>query len=458
VTDGTFINGIRKAMVCIICIPVLIVMLLLGTLGLNIGGFGCDGNVLFDLINHRLYWISDNVLKPQWKMHDSKSVIFGSSLLIACILLEDIPQVVIIFLIEDKIKLDHPRGNISSTAFLNLTFIIFDILYKFAKAIDLESDVNYVVCTIQGNEKCISSLTVAGANQLLSTSWDETAKLWNTTTGKCIKEFKCEYIVNDAVVLGDSKVIISCSGYRICICNIITGDLENTIHLTFRPVFVSLSPDGKCIFTGGSSDGNFIQRWDDLLSNECSFIYNWSATSLVFLDNDTFVSINAINKNEKYVRVGNINITEPTQTFKLQSQARSVVSMSPTVFLIGDTKGNVHQFVCTNYEWKLDSTTQQSRSEIDSLTKVNEFLFVVSDEAIAKLCSIKNPSLPLFVFRGHVDWIHSSVFLKGQNAIATGDIGGYIEIWSIEKDFENYLQKIPKSNSKGDNLDGEHNV
>ena len=85
-------------------------------------------------INSKLVWIFDNVLTPIIDNTNQKPTFSSSAILLFDIVIEDIPQLVVTFLIEDNIKSDDPTGRISDAVLLNLTFAIFDILYKVAEA------------------------------------------------------------------------------------------------------------------------------------------------------------------------------------------------------------------------------------------------------------------------------------------------------------------------------------
>ena len=72
-----------------------------------------------------------------WKRTKKKLAFSSGTVLFFGILLEDIPQLVITFRIEDKIKSDDPMRQISNAALINLLFATFDILHKLAQAYDL---------------------------------------------------------------------------------------------------------------------------------------------------------------------------------------------------------------------------------------------------------------------------------------------------------------------------------
>ena len=100
-------------------------------------------------------------------------------------------------------------------------------------------------------------------------------------------------------------------------------------------------------------------------------------------------------------------------------------------------------------------TVKDHTKEITSLTKVNKSLFIfTSYEKTAKLWDIRTmDSKSEFTFRGHSTFIYSSVYLEEQKAIATGDGGGNIAVWSISKYLENDEDGIQNNatNTQDDN-------
>ena len=87
-------------------------------------------------------WIATNVLTPLKHNTKQKPSFSSSTLLLFGILLEDIPQLVVTYLIEDQTKSNKRTSRISGSLYLNLTFAIFDMAHKIAKALDLSSDVH----------------------------------------------------------------------------------------------------------------------------------------------------------------------------------------------------------------------------------------------------------------------------------------------------------------------------
>ena len=461
-TDGRFANLIRSTMILISYIPFFIKWFFLWSLR-NIMERCYDyrsyhnsyreekNNRLYDWIDENQLWINHDMLPHLKEKLKGKRSFSSGSLLFVGIVLEDIPQLVISLVIENKIHSGNPIQNLSTAAMLNLTFAIFDIFHKLAEAYDLRNDlINLEYSTkrtIRAHNHVITSLVEVGTNQILSRSQDGTVKLWDTVSGNRVRKFKCESTFMDVVVIEPSYVITACRDKCIRVFNTAGGRRNTRLKLNFRPDFICVSPNRKSIFTGGSMENGFIERWDDLQSEKCSFTYSWTATAIEFLEEDFFVSID---KNKSVVHVGNINEKDPIQTFE-ELEIRSVLALSSTMFLIGDAVGRIHQFKYSGNIWKLTPKIQQLDTPILSLTRVNESLFLASDGPVANLYNIEDPTTTIFQFRGHTSWIWTSVFLKEQNTVASGDENGHIKIWSIEKYLEdNTLETPPNCDNNND--------
>ena len=461
-TDGRLVSWLRSAVYLILMLLAYIVWIPLHTIAelwdwifMNSHMYTCLCKCFYSF-HDSVRWIRYNVIPSLWHEAKRKPTFSSGTVLFFGILVEDIPQLIVTFLIEEKIKSDDPKGRISNAALINLLFAIFDIMHKLAQAYDLRTDVHNVAHnaaylvkrTIRAHGKWITSLTMASVNYVLSTCGDSTAKVWDVMTGKCIRAFESQSEVLDAVVvLGTSKVLLACK-YAINIFNFETGALEYTLELEFNPDFVSLSPDFGSFLTGkGAWAGvtySSLQRWDLPAGGVPQLLTTYKgtgATSITFLDNDTFVShhdkiSSTLSSNSSSVNIWHMNEEEPIHTLANDSNIYSVVAMSSVMFLIGDRKGRIKSFKLVNNQWNAHRVFEDHTSGITSLTKINDTLFVsTSDDTTAKLWDISKPeTCSLYTFRGHATIVLTSVYLEEEyQAIATGDYDGTIKIWAIEK-------------------------
>ena len=458
-TDGRLVYLMKVMLIWLILTPIFIVSLII----LILNEFlikPCLGeqNKAYKGISDMMEWTHENVIIPIRENESHKPTFSSSTLLFFGIVFEDIPQVVVTFLIEDKIRSDDPAGRISEAAMLNLVFAIFDILHKIAEALDLLSDVHNAGYAykkwVKAHSHEVYSLLAAGGNRILSASFSYIAsednykiiKLWDTAKGKfkAILKFKCESYIIDMVTVGTSKVMAACVDRKIRVFDFETGDfLGAPIELDFVPNFISLSHDSTSVLTS-SSKAPMIQSFD-IETNECLFTYDQGATALSFLDDSTFVTSSS--KYPDNIFVWKINNNKPIHTIELELPQKylefcnpychAVMAMSPTAFLIG--KGySIKVFEFANNQWICKSTFNEHTEDITSLTKVNESLFVsTSKDKTARLWDINNDLPCILTFLGHTTNIYSSVYLEEEKAIATGDENGNIAVWSIAKYLDN---------------------
>ena len=428
-TDGRLVSTLRSAvylmaflLLTIIYLPIIVIWL------------------IFDPIDDVFEYIRDNVLRPLWVRVKQTPSFSSGAVLFLGILVEDIPQLIVTFLIEDIIKSDHEE--FSNAALVNLFFAIFDIFHKLAQAYDLRKDVKNATYAVKrtisrGHVDAVRSLALAGVNQILSASEDATAKVWNADTGKCSQVFKCESSFENAVVLGTSKVLAaSYMDKSIRIFGFFTGALDYTLQLDYEPLFVCVSPDSGSFFTGGY---RLVQRWkmptgSSTTPQLITTYKGLGAIAITFLDNDTLVC----HYYSPFVCIWKIAEEEPMYTILTNEEdvlCSRVESMSPIMFLVGDCLGRINSFEFDNNLWSIHKKFNGHTGKITSLTKINETLFVsTSDDSTAKLWDItKVEASSLFTFQGHTSCVKSSVYLKKEQAIATGDSDGVINIWSIEK-------------------------
>ena len=459
-TDGRLVTLVRSAVLYMASILVGVV-LLLGTLYMPfvIGPliiiaflFACacnfdqDDTLEGDTSEDRGCdkWIIENILEPLWLKANQKPSFSTGAMLFFGIFVEDIPQLIVTFLIEDKIKSDHVEGQISNAALVNLFFAIFDIMHKLAQAYDLREDLQNpsfaVKRVIRAHGDEVKSLIFLDANQIISTSsYDKAVKVWDAATGKCKQVFKCESRVLNAMVSGTSKVLAACRDKNsIRIFDMVTGTLDYTLNLGFEPYFICISPYlERSFFTSAGSflQSNLLQRWDvptGSTTPQLIATYNCpGACSMSFLENDTFVCQNGSSS----VYLCNIHENDPIHSVTNDTNVWSVLGISSTMFLINDGK-RIKSFEFDNNDWIIHKIFKEEHNHwIRSLTKINTTLFVsTSDDATAKLWDIAQiePS-SIFTFRGHTTSVTSSMYWKGEQAIVTGDKYGTIKIWSIEK-------------------------
>ena len=124
-TDGRLVYWLKATLIWPIYSSIYILLLPLGLLNDLIIRKCCGYHTeIYKSIDDIIASIRDNVLIPIMDHANQKPIFSSSTLLFLGILLEDIPQLIVTFLIEDKIKSDDPSGRVSQAATFNLIFAI----------------------------------------------------------------------------------------------------------------------------------------------------------------------------------------------------------------------------------------------------------------------------------------------------------------------------------------------
>ena len=316
-TDGRMLNLLREMILCIRIAIFGFILAFLRTVLLVlyiIQTCWCDGNALYNRPESIVNWIDEYAFRPLFQRLSNKRSFSSGSIVFLGIFAEDLPQLIISFQIEIEMHRMKAFDDLSPGAILNLMFTILDILHKIAEAYDTKNDLinrrYYVQRTIRASNNKLKHLEVtSSANQKIISIPNKykTAKIYDPNTGKCVQKLKCEepYHINDVAVMDDdtSNIIIACNDKRLRTFELSTGVLKSTKKLNFQPFFVSLSPNGNSIFTGGYQ--TYTKRYDDLEANgECSFTYEWTTTALDFIDNESFVSFQ---KCYNVIKIGNVD-------------------------------------------------------------------------------------------------------------------------------------------------------
>ena len=147
----------------------------------------------------------------------------------------------------------------------------------------------------KGHTSPITQIAAVDSNQFISSSWDTTIRLWNATTGECIRTFRGHTDWVHAIsVLADSKHFISGSDDRsIKLWNVGSDDCIRTFtgHTSFVK---AVSPMEGDRFLSGSRDRTIrLWSWSSVTSGECLHTFSGHTdvvSALVSLDDTTFVS------------------------------------------------------------------------------------------------------------------------------------------------------------------------
>lgn len=149
ITDGRFIHWLRAFCILWIYAPISLFRLGLKMSNKFIVG-KCLGhvNIGYRWVNQKVAWVENKVLTPLRIIAQQKLPVTSDILLFLGIMVEDIPQLIVAFIIEDRLKYSDPKQGYTSLGMYNLLLTIFDVLHKGAEALDTNSDIlnaNYLM-------------------------------------------------------------------------------------------------------------------------------------------------------------------------------------------------------------------------------------------------------------------------------------------------------------------------
>ncbi len=263
------------------------------------------------------------------------------------------------------------------------------------------------------------------------TSWDNTLKLWDISTGKEIKTFKGHSeAVNSVAFSPDGKYIIS-------------GSMDNTLKLwdiekgkkikTFKghsePVnSVSFSPDGKYVISGSSD--NTIKLWDIKKGKKIKTFkgHSGDVLSVSFSPDSKYVISGSA---DKTLKLWDIEKSKEIKTFKAHSEAVTSVSFSPEdgQHIISGSKDNTLKL------WDISTGTviktfYGHSSSIWSVSFSPDGKYVISgdDDRTLKLWDIEK-SKEIKTFKGHSRYVNSVSFSPDGKYVISGSSDNTIKLW-----------------------------
>ncbi len=392
----------------------------------------------------------------------------GGSLLMIGIFTEDVPQIIVTFLVEDAIGSLVGNEGISQSAYLNLIIAMFDILHKLAEAWDdrkLFIGMGTGIRTFIGHTNLIWSLTSAGMNQILSASWDGTARLWDIRSGRTIQTFDLDEKgwYGSIAKLGEERIVSTSlkDNGKIKIFDLRSGRCVKTIDDCCNRRCTVVSNDSAYILTSQKND---ITGWDTATLEPVQ-TYKKRADCLLIIDNHRFISSNFSEGEEGYPTLWDVTsgnqllyfIVEQTRENKITTMCKNNVDS----FLVVCWNGHIRKtwigmFAITHPE-PIKTMTIDGK-DIYSLTSVDDDRFVAcaTNSQTAKLWDFPTGTC-LQKFIGHSNFISDIAYLPEQMAIATSSADQTVKLWQIRDctsargntSFLNYNRHSGSSRSRG---------
>ncbi|MGM9847095.1 MAG: hypothetical protein ACI31F_03990 [Muribaculaceae bacterium] len=184
--------------------------------------------------------------------------------------------------------------------------------------------------TFEGHTEDVSSVAFSpDGNYIASGSWDKTIKLWNVATGECIKTFEGHAgSVYSVAFSPDGKYIASgSSDNTLKLWNVKTGECVRTFdEHTSWVQSVAFSPDGKYI--ASSSNDETIKLWN-VTTGECIKTFEghtYSVNSVAFSPDGKYIASGSW---DKTIKLWNIATGECEKTFEGHIEWVNSVAFSP---------------------------------------------------------------------------------------------------------------------------------
>ena len=366
-------------------------------------------------------------------------------LLFVGIFLEDLPQVFVTFMIEDVLKEEGTIFDISGAAQLNLLIAIFDIGHKVAESWDSRHDVGKAgddsLRTLRGHKEHVLSLLVMGGTKFVSTSHDETIKLWDAATGKVIWTIEdIGFIYNKSIARIDETHFVTasychrtCRVYDIESVTKCVKEIEHPLQSVIR--CVAVSPDGTYFLI--SCDDDIVWKWNSAPPYEKLGEYEGvKSTILAFLDNEHFLASGLGHKHS--IGIKEIRLYHETSNSALLTRqyctggvVKCIAPMSTHAFLVGMNNSNIQLF---SSESGLCTMTFSGHTRfISSIAKVDESHFISgSADTTTKLWNIRGGEC-LRTFKGHTDLVVAVVYVKESGVMISSSWDRNIKVWSLDR-------------------------
>lgn len=126
----------------------------------------------------------------------------------------------------------------------------------------IKYDTGIVEASLKGHTKMVGHLVMVGPSTLLSTSSDNTCRLWDLNTRKCIQVYHLaeECVIYAITLIRDSIVASSTSDKQLKFWDGVSGDCFTTIHSSFTILALDVCYKRNVLVS--ASDDNYIHLWN----------------------------------------------------------------------------------------------------------------------------------------------------------------------------------------------------
>ena len=118
-----------------------------------------------------------------------------------------------------------------------------------------------VMRRFEGHAMDVLSLAVTPDGKVVSGSQDETARLWNVSTGEVVRVFRSCFPINAVAVTPDGCHLVAGCGAKLYVWEVSTGEEVRVLNADGAICAVAVSPDGRRVVSASSLEC-FISVWD----------------------------------------------------------------------------------------------------------------------------------------------------------------------------------------------------
>lgn len=411
--------------------------------------------VLVFCVTGTLCWLTlatdGRLIMPIMKRYDIKGISTGHMLLL-CLFFEDLPQVVLTFLVEDYYEED---GSLSNYAICNLMASLYDTLIKMAEAYDERHDVveTGVFCkkSFWAHKRCLSCVVaippspsdalhqIADINdpsppiRFITGSWDRTARFWDTSLR--VTEKHREHCVRTYRGHKGKVTCVAILGRHVGYADI-AHEHRGTFH-------EEAGDDQNIFFITGSKDGT-VKMWR-LGSDECIRTYSHDSpetkpdgrfvTSLACLDRTTG-ALFVCGYRDATARLWDAWTGECLQVYHGHSKCvTAICSMGDaSTFVTGSEDETLKWWDTSLATIPLSSTDSDDRfncSRQNSRVKEWETGLVVTKDAASAILEVELDEELRQTFVGHTDAVLSVAVVMNGMTIVSGSADRTARLWSL---------------------------
>lgn len=287
---------------------------------------------------------------------------------------------------------------------------------------------------LRGHTRQVRSVTFSSdGSQLATSSYDETGALWDTSTGRRIRQFRGRTRKLFAADLSsDGKYYAGATEANVgLIWDAKTGRVVSTCRGHTADLFtVRFSPDGKTIATAGHDRRLFLRRVPgteklleikahDLMINDIAFS----------TDGSRFATASS----DKTAKIWNTKTGELIRTFRGHTRGLRTVAFSPDgktlVTSSPDQLANVYDTETGKLKFSLIGHTHQLW--VAAISPDGRFVATAGNDMNVIIWSLKTGK-QLAKFKAHTDTIHCAAFSSNGRLFATGSSDNTAVVWRVD--------------------------